>query len=185
MADPLTVLSVYFTDPRFPRTPTVDFSKFIDVGPKLAPRGTILDTISLSADAQVFISANRAAFTERGQGMAELAKGTTTFGANDYSGAMFIGQNLRGATFNGSLLVGTNFTAANLRDSKFVNTLVTGARFAQADLRGADLSGAQDLNFDQIAHANFDATTTFPTGIGNAIFGTFSATGGAISSSRG
>ncbi len=98
---------------------------------------------------------------------------------------MFIGQNLRGATFTGSILIGANFTAADLRDSKFVTTLVTGARFAQADLRGADLSGAQDLEFAQLAHATFDTTTTFPAGIGNAIFGTFGAVGGAISTARG
>ncbi len=184
MADAITPLSD-LTLPRFPRTPVVAFAQFIDIGPKLAPRGTILDTISLSAEAQVFISANRAAFSNRGQGMAELASGITEFGARDYSGAMFIGQNLRGATFNGSILIGTNFTATNLRDAKFTNALLTGARFAQADLRGTDLSGAQDLNFDQIAQAKFDTTTIFPSGIGNAIFGTFSASGGAISSSRG
>ena len=63
--------------------------------------------------------------------------------------------------------------------------LVTGAIFAQSDLRGADLSGAQGLDFMQVAQATFDTTTRFPAGIGNAIFGTFQATGGAASSARG
>jgi uncharacterized protein YjbI with pentapeptide repeats len=150
----------------WPRVQAVDLQTFTMSRTAVAP-GTVLDNISLSAAAQHFIAARPSAFPARTGAMAQLGRGElNAFGAGDYSGAAFIGQDLRNAVFNGAILKDVNFVSANLQGARFLASVVTGANFAQADLRGADMRGAQGLVFAQIQSAAFDKTTLLPPNLG-------------------
>jgi uncharacterized protein YjbI with pentapeptide repeats len=141
------------------------------------PRNFVADQVFLSASARQFISSSTSFFPLREAGLAALENGATTFNEVDLSGASFVGQILDGAVFLNSTLMNVNFVGASLRGAIFSASYVEGARFNQADLRGADLVGAQGLTFAQVQGATTDATTLLPTGIGNAISGTFGANG--------
>jgi len=142
------------------------------------PRSLIIDTISLSAEAQQIISTETSSFASRPSGLTSLNSSATSFGDQDISGASFVGQNLDGATFTNTILRDVNFTGASLAGARFTSSLVEGARFNAANLSGADLQGAQGLKFEQIQGAFIDSTTLLPQAIGNLIFGTFGARGG-------
>ena len=137
-------------------------------------RNIIVDQVSLSAEAQRFISSGGAtSFPGRATGVSQYVQGGTQFEHSDLSGAVFLGQNLDGAKFSNVILNDVNFNSTSLRGARFEASLVQGARFDRADLTGADLSGAQGLKFNQVQGAIFDSTTIFPPDIGNRIFGTF------------
>lgn len=143
--------------------------------------GVVADTVFLSAQAQVFLGQiSSGGFDSRTGAVDQLIDGVGTgsqFGAIDLSGAIFLGQDLSGSIFNGTLLADANFSGANLSNVQFINALVTGTNFNQANISGADLRGAQGLTFDQVSGATFSSSTSFPQGIGNQIFGTFTGIG--------
>lgn len=143
--------------------------------------GVVVDTVVLSSDARALLGqVNSGGFESRTGAISQLINGVgaqTRFGAVDLNGVIFLGQDLSGAVFDGTILTDANFSGANLSNAQFINSFVAGANFSQADLSGADLSQAQGLSFDQISGANFSASTAFPAGLGNQIFGTFTGTG--------
>jgi uncharacterized protein YjbI with pentapeptide repeats len=154
----------------WPRVAIVDLATFIRPGNPIS--GSRLDTISLSAAAQVFISTAVTSFPARIQAMSQLGRGDfAVFNGGDYSGAAFIGQDLRNAVFESAILKDVSFVNVNLQGARFMNSVVTGANFTSADLRGADLRGAQGLEFSQVQGATFDRSTLFPPHLGPDIVG--------------
>jgi uncharacterized protein YjbI with pentapeptide repeats len=138
----------------------------------LTPSGvnTVLDTITISAQAREALNTGVSPFDDRLQGLVQLGEGNfDSFIGRDYSGAIFFGQNLDGALFENAILQDVNFAATSLRGATFITSLVEGAQFGQADLTGADLRGAQGLTFAQVQNATFDDSTLFPDGIGTDI----------------
>ena len=68
----------------------------------LTPSGvnTVLDTVTLSAQAREALNTGASAFEDRVQGLIQLGNGNfDSFVGRDYSGAIFFGQNLDGALF--------------------------------------------------------------------------------------
>jgi len=143
--------------------------------------GVVVDNVTLSSDARALLGqVNSGGFDSRTAGITQLINGIgagAQFGQVDLSGSIFLGQNLSGAVFNGTILSGANFSGADLTNAQFINAYVENANFNQANIAGADLRGAQALTFDQISGATFSTSTSFPQGIGNRIFGTFTGVG--------
>lgn len=140
-------------------------------------RNAIVDQVSLSAEAQRYI-ATTSSFPGRTAGLTALTGSGVVFEGVDISGASFVGQALDGAAFTNAVLKNVDFTGSSLVGATFVSSLVDGARFNQANLSGANLAGAQGLNFAQVEGAIFDAKTVSPQSIGSLILGTFGAAGG-------
>jgi uncharacterized protein YjbI with pentapeptide repeats len=141
-------------------------------------RNIVVDQVSLSSAARQIFATSGSYFPARAAGVGAVASQSSRFDSVDLSGASFVGQILDGAVFNNSILKDVNFVGASLRGAIFSASLVEGARFNQADLSGANLSGAQGLAISQVQGSITDGATVFPAGIGNAINGTFGATGG-------
>ncbi len=139
--------------------------------------GVVADSVTLSSDARALLGqVNSGGFDSRTGAVTQLINGVgagAQFGDVDLSGSIFLGQNLSGAVFDGTILIGANFSGADLTNAQFINAYVDAANFNQANISGADLRGAQALTFDQVSGATFSASTSFPQGIGNQIFGTF------------
>ena len=159
--------------------PSVSLVQFAQLG--LTPSGgtsgttggrVVLDTITLSQEAQIAANGSTSAFDRRTDSVTSLPNSiaSLSFVDQDLQGVFFVGQDLSGARFVNSNLSGANFTGTNLSGAVFEASLVSGATFNQSTLDGTDLRGAQGLTARQLANVQLIGTL-LPTGIGNPILG--------------
>ncbi|MBC6435398.1 pentapeptide repeat-containing protein, partial [Nostoc sp. HG1] len=84
------------------------------------------------------------------------------FSITELQNADFREANLQEAQFWMVKLHEANFSSANLQKANFSSANLQGAYFYEANLQGADLSGAENLEQQQIESAKGDRTTILP-----------------------